>query len=68
MPTYPNGLDPNGAQVCSATYKCRNPGDVWDAPDGYFGINFDDGPTEVRLFLYFLVPWLKPTSSTHLNS
>ncbi|KAJ7129671.1 hypothetical protein C8R44DRAFT_777382 [Mycena epipterygia] len=43
-PTYPTGFDPNGAVVCSATYKCRNPGDVWDAPDGYVGIGFDDGP------------------------
>ncbi|KAF9026752.1 glycoside hydrolase/deacetylase [Hymenopellis radicata] len=43
-PTYPNGLDPMSAAVCSATYKCRNPDDVWDAPDGHVGIGFDDGP------------------------
>ncbi|KAJ7890800.1 hypothetical protein B0H13DRAFT_2234871 [Mycena leptocephala] len=38
------GFDPNGAVVCSATYKCRNPNDVWDAPDNSIGISFDDGP------------------------
>ncbi|KAJ7068275.1 hypothetical protein C8F01DRAFT_1050292 [Mycena amicta] len=43
-PTYPSGLDPNGKVVCSATYKCRNPDDIWDAPDGTIGISFDDGP------------------------
>ncbi|KAJ7433845.1 carbohydrate esterase family 4 protein [Mycena galericulata] len=43
-PTYPKGSDPNGAVVCSATYKCRNPDDIWDAPDNYIGIGFDDGP------------------------
>ncbi|KAJ7368305.1 carbohydrate esterase family 4 protein [Mycena albidolilacea] len=43
-PTYPSGFDPNGAVVCSATYKCRNPGDIWDAPDSHIGISFDDGP------------------------
>ncbi|RDB22526.1 Chitin deacetylase [Hypsizygus marmoreus] len=44
-PVYPNGLNPNSPEICSATYKCRNTGDIWDAPDGYFGISFDDGPT-----------------------
>ncbi|KAJ7700092.1 hypothetical protein B0H17DRAFT_1196088 [Mycena rosella] len=43
-PTYPTGYDPNGAVVCSATYKCRNPDDIWDAPDNSIGISFDDGP------------------------
>ncbi|KAF7332210.1 Chitin deacetylase [Mycena kentingensis (nom. inval.)] len=43
-PTYPTGFDPNGNVVCSATYKCRNSGDVWDAPDGVLGVSFDDGP------------------------
>ncbi|KAJ7771364.1 hypothetical protein DFH07DRAFT_804088 [Mycena maculata] len=42
-PTYPSGYDPNGA-VCSATYKCKTPGTIWDAPDDYIGIGFDDGP------------------------
>ncbi|KAJ7142130.1 carbohydrate esterase family 4 protein [Mycena crocata] len=43
-PTYPSGNDPNSPQICSATYQCRIPGDIWDAPDGYLGISFDDGP------------------------
>jgi peptidoglycan/xylan/chitin deacetylase (PgdA/CDA1 family) len=44
-PVYPQGVNPNGPEVCSATYKCRIPGDIWDAPDGYFALSFDDGPT-----------------------
>ncbi|KAJ6630408.1 hypothetical protein B0H10DRAFT_1774810 [Mycena sp. CBHHK59/15] len=43
-PVYPNGLDPNSPEVCSATEQCRIPGDIWDAPDGHIGISFDDGP------------------------
>jgi chitin deacetylase len=47
VPVYAGGLDPNGKQVCSATYKCRIPGDVWDAPDGVYALGFDDGPLPV---------------------
>ncbi|KAJ6460830.1 carbohydrate esterase family 4 protein [Mycena vitilis] len=43
-PVYPDGKDPNSAEICSATYQCRIDGDIWDAPDGYVGISFDDGP------------------------
>ncbi|KAJ7032460.1 chitin deacetylase [Mycena alexandri] len=43
-PVYPNRLDPNGPEVCSSTEKCRIDGDIWDAPAGYVGISFDDGP------------------------
>ncbi|KAI0068746.1 glycoside hydrolase/deacetylase [Artomyces pyxidatus] len=43
-PTYAAGYDPMSPQVCSATYKCRLPGDIWDAPEGVIGIGFDDGP------------------------
>ncbi|KAJ7119110.1 hypothetical protein C8R44DRAFT_707433 [Mycena epipterygia] len=43
-PIYPQGSDPNSPEICSATYGCRIPGDIWDAPDGYLGISFDDGP------------------------
>jgi len=46
-PVYPAGVNPNGPEVCSATYKCRTSGDIWDAPDGFFAISFDDGPTPV---------------------
>ncbi|KAL0950031.1 hypothetical protein HGRIS_010039 [Hohenbuehelia grisea] len=50
-PKYPAGHDPMSPEVCSATYKCRIPGDVWDTPDGHFGTGFDDGPepSSVRL-------------------
>jgi chitin deacetylase len=45
VPQYPAGYNPNGPQVCSAYYKtCRNKADIWDAPDGYLGTSFDDGP------------------------
>jgi chitin deacetylase len=48
-PTYAAGNDPNNQQtVCSATYGCRIPGDIWDAPDGVMGVSFDDGPLPVR--------------------
>lgn len=53
-PVYPSGVNPNGAEVCSATYKCRIPGDVWDAPNGVFASSFDDGPTPVS-FLHVLL-------------
>ncbi|KAL0949996.1 hypothetical protein HGRIS_010005 [Hohenbuehelia grisea] len=54
-PTYPQGVDPVSPEVCSATYKCRVPGDVWDGPDGTFSTSFDDGPlppsTKLNSFL-----------------
>ncbi|RXW25255.1 hypothetical protein EST38_g625 [Candolleomyces aberdarensis] len=43
-PVYPAGVNPVSIEVCSATYKCRNPEDLWDAPDGVFASSFDDGP------------------------
>ncbi|THV08556.1 glycoside hydrolase/deacetylase [Dendrothele bispora CBS 962.96] len=43
-PTYPAGHDPNGPEICSSTYKCRGQGEIWDGPDGTFGLGFDDGP------------------------
>ncbi|KAI0031381.1 hypothetical protein K488DRAFT_71449 [Vararia minispora EC-137] len=42
-PTY-DGHDPGAQPVCSASYQCRLPGQLWDAPDGVIGISFDDGP------------------------
>ncbi|KAF8655300.1 hypothetical protein AX16_003198 [Volvariella volvacea WC 439] len=43
-PVYPPGFNPNSPEVCSSTYKCRHPDDIWDAPDGVFATSFDDGP------------------------
>ncbi|KAF9057577.1 hypothetical protein BJ165DRAFT_45227 [Panaeolus papilionaceus] len=43
-PVYPPGVNPNSPAVCSSTYKCRIPGDIWDGPDGVFATSFDDGP------------------------
>ena len=45
-PTY-GSLNPNGAQVCSGTYGCQIPGQIWNAPAGVLGIAFDDGPLPV---------------------
>ena len=50
-PVYPQGFNPNGAQVCSATYGCRSPGDIWAAPVGVFASAFDDGPLPVSCML-----------------
>ncbi|KAL1702298.1 carbohydrate esterase family 4 protein [Schizophyllum commune] len=43
-PVYPEGSDPNGPEICSSYYKCRADGTLWDAPEGKFGVGFDDGP------------------------
>ncbi|KAK0190940.1 carbohydrate esterase family 4 protein [Armillaria mellea] len=43
-PVYPNGMNPGGPEICSSTYQCRIPGDIWDAPPGTLGVGFDDGP------------------------
>ena len=51
-PVYPQGYDPLSDTVCSATYKCRNKEDLWDAPDGVVGGSFDDGPLDVRFFIF----------------
>lgn len=50
-PTYPSGYDPYSATVCSSTYKCVTPGDIWDAPTGVLALSFDDGPLPVSLLL-----------------
>lgn len=50
-PVYPQGFDPMGQTVCSATYKqCHHADDLWNAPDGVFAISFDDGPLPVSDF------------------
>ncbi|KAK0536271.1 hypothetical protein OC834_001251 [Tilletia horrida] len=44
-PTYPSGTDMT--KVCSwSTDACQGPNDVYQAPDGVVGVQFDDGPTE----------------------
>ncbi|KAF7304031.1 Carbohydrate esterase family 4 protein [Mycena indigotica] len=44
VPTYPAGANPNGPEVCSASYGCRIPTDLWDAPANHIALSFDDGP------------------------
>jgi peptidoglycan/xylan/chitin deacetylase (PgdA/CDA1 family) len=48
------GVDPNSPEICSSTYQCRIPGDVWDAPAGFLGLSFDDGPEAVRFSRFLL--------------
>ena len=56
-PIYPPGFDPNSDAVCSSTYKCATPGDLWEAPAGVLGLSFDDGPLPVHFFLLLLYDW-----------
>ncbi|KAI0053655.1 carbohydrate esterase family 4 protein [Auriscalpium vulgare] len=63
-PTY-GSLNPNGPQVCSATYQCVIPGDteVWNAPPGVIGISFDDGPlpTSDKLYAFLAANHVRAT-------
>jgi chitin deacetylase len=43
-PVYPQGVNAGGPDICSGTVRCRNPDDIWDAPNGTLAISFDDGP------------------------
>ena len=47
-PIYAQGYNPNDPSVCSTSYGCRNPGDIFDAPNGVMAIGFDDGPLPVN--------------------
>jgi len=49
---YPGGLDPNGQEVCSATYQCYVADDLWNGPEGVVGLSFDDGPLPTSTALY----------------
>jgi chitin deacetylase len=49
-PVYPNGLIPTSSEICSGTYGCKVPGDIWSPPAGVFASAFDDGPTPVSCF------------------
>ena len=52
-PVYPNGTNPSASDICSGTYKCMIPGDIWNGPNGVFASSFDDGPTKVSCFNFF---------------
>jgi chitin deacetylase len=41
-PVYGNHQDPTSPDICSSTYQCQVAGDVWDAPDGFIGIGYDN--------------------------
>lgn len=47
LPTY-GALKPTSPQVCSGTYGCRIPGDIWDAPAGYLGCGVSSYITETN--------------------
>jgi chitin deacetylase len=55
-PVY-EGVNPGDPSVCSASYGCRAPGDIWDAPNGTIGISFDDGPSLVRAYFTLFTWW-----------
>jgi len=45
LPSYPPGSDLKSVTgFCVSNQGCRVPGDIWDAPDGVWGLGFDDGP------------------------
>ena len=51
VPTYPAAIElqRNESAVCSSYYgACRIEGNVYDAPDGVFGVGFAGAPSEVR--------------------
>lgn len=47
VPVYDPSVNPNNHNICAASHGCRNPGDIYDAPQGIIGISFDDGPLPV---------------------
>ncbi|GBE79445.1 Chitin deacetylase [Sparassis crispa] len=51
-PVYPDGLDPTSSEVCSGTYQCYIPGELWNAPNGVIAASFDDGPLPPSTQLY----------------
>jgi len=51
LPKY-GSLSPTSSQVCSSTYQCKIPGDIWAAPTGYLACGFDDGPLPPSPKLY----------------
>lgn len=55
------GTDPT---VCSFTYQCVGDGDIYNAPDGVIGLNFDDGPTSFSSELYDFIE-ANNISATH---
>ncbi|TFL00168.1 hypothetical protein BDV98DRAFT_594340 [Pterulicium gracile] len=66
QPTYPAGIDPAGDEVCNWGYECKHPDDIWNGLDGYFAVNFDDGPHEGSAKLYdFLAAHETPIPTTH---
>jgi chitin deacetylase len=55
-PIYAQGVNPNDPSVCSTTYGCQNPGDIFNAPQGVMAIGFDDGPLPVSHSYSFYAP------------
>ena len=64
--TSPNGTTLQGTDptVCSFTYECVGEGDIYHAPDGVIGLNFDDGPTQFSGELYDFIE-ANNISATH---
>lgn len=51
-PVYPTNQSPTGKTICSATYGCYGPEDLWNAPTGTVALSFDDGPLAPSPRLY----------------
>ena len=67
VPNYASGVDRNSPDVCANSDRvCRIPQDVWDAPDGYIGIGFDDGPTPDSPKLYNFLKENNQTSTQYM--
>lgn len=46
-PEYPTGINPADPAICNfALAKCSVPDDIVNAPDGFAGLAYDDGPQE----------------------
>ncbi|TNY23989.1 hypothetical protein DMC30DRAFT_371950 [Rhodotorula diobovata] len=53
VPYYPSGTETGERGVCSwSSAHCFGEHDISDAPDGMYGVNFDDGPVPASLPLY----------------
>ncbi|BGP13247.1 hypothetical protein JCM10213_004983 [Rhodosporidiobolus nylandii] len=52
-PAYPDGVDVGADGVCSWTLTgCLAPTDIFQAPNGSWGVSFDDGPLDPSPTLY----------------
>ncbi|ORY80754.1 hypothetical protein BCR35DRAFT_352510 [Leucosporidium creatinivorum] len=64
-PSYPSDVDTSSAGICSWTMTgCFAPDDLYSAPDGRWGVSFDDGPVPSSPTLYTFLESMNQ-SATH---